>query len=432
MDQSFHKQLDVELNKSELLRTRLTVVILLIVIAIAGINYSLGIGAGIGNEYQESLEMVLLFLGIVLIIELIQWKFLSGKFNTHTGLAIDYNSYIHSFLEISSPTFLILLLSGKFSTPSTALELPIVFAYFLFIILSTLKLNYKLVLFTGFLAAGEFLLISLFLFRKEPAFAKTNQQPEALIAIAKAGLLLLSGIAASFITIQIKDKMSRALDLAENEQRLTKLINQQLSREVAANILATKGNVERKMERLSIMFVDIRNFTKQTEGKSFEEYVHYQNNFFSIIIEAANLYNGTIHQFLGDGCMISFHDSEDGRTSENLSLNAAFAIQNKLSEAIEKENIEPTTIGIGIHSGDVMVGNIGNEERQQYSISGSTVILAARIEQLNKAYQTNLLVSEAIIESVESDLAAQFQSIGKIEIKGWKEKIGIYSQNILA
>ena len=94
-------------------------------------------------------------------------------------------------------------------------------------------------------------------------------------------------------------------------------------------------------------------------------------------------------------------------------VNAAVEIHQQLNNEIEKGNISPTSIGIGIHVGDAVTGNIGTSERQQYSITGSVVILAARIEQLNKDYYSQILVSEDVVHQVNHSLPRETKFIGK-------------------
>ena len=103
---------------------------------------------------------------------------------------------------------------------------------------------------------------------------------------------------------------------------------------------------------------------------------------------------------------------------------ATLQIELVLKEQIQKENIAPTSIGIGIHIGDAVTGNIGTNERQQYSITGSVVILAARIEQLNKEFNSQFLVSGEVIKSIDRSISSEL--MGAVNIKGWSEPVPVY------
>jgi adenylate cyclase len=101
-------------------------------------------------------------------------------------------------------------------------------------------------------------------------------------------------------------------------------------------------------------------------------------------------------------------------------------IKYQLSREIDMGTIPFTNIGIGIHEGDAVTGNIGPAERQQYSITGSVVILAARIEQLNKEYNSQILISENVMRKIEPVNSSTTEFLGKINLKGWNNSIGIY------
>jgi adenylate cyclase len=112
---------------------------------------------------------------------------------------------------------------------------------------------------------------------------------------------------------------------------------------------------------------------------------------------------------------------------DNPSRNAVLAsvrLLQALDEARDRGELRATRIGIGIHSGEVVTGNVGTAECQQYSISGSVVILAARIEQMNKEFNSQLLVSEEVIRS--SGRQEDATCLGAVSLKGWQKPISIF------
>jgi adenylate cyclase len=173
------------------------------------------------------------------------------------------------------------------------------------------------------------------------------------------------------------------------------------------------------------MFIDIRNFTRHVAGKTPSEIVAYQNAFFEIVIATVTRHKGIINQFLGDGCMVTFGAPVALINPALHAVNAAIALHTELNVHIQKGSIAPTNIGIGIHVGDAVTGNIGTMERQQYSITGSVVILAARIEQLNKDYYSEILVSEDVVHQIDS-LPPDSKFLGEVDLKGWHHPLGIY------
>lgn len=174
------------------------------------------------------------------------------------------------------------------------------------------------------------------------------------------------------------------------------------------------------------MFLDIRNFTPFVEHKEPEEVVNYLNSLFGFIIDIVRSHHGIINQFLGDGFMATFGAPLSvGNSSEHAAL-AAQEILNKLKSKIEQGTIPNTRLGIGIHFGEAVTGNIGSESRKQYSITGNVVILASRIEQLNKGFDSQLLISEEVYIQLDHKIKENYSALGPVDVKGREKPISIY------
>jgi len=153
--------------------------------------------------------------------------------------------------------------------------------------------------------------------------------------------------------------------------------------------------------------------------------IKFQNNIFRPFIEIINHHDGVVNQILGDGIMATF--GAPIRNS-NHTRNAFFSgkdILLKLQIIIKSGIIPPTRVGIGLHTGQVITGNIGSDHRKQYSISGSAVIIAARIEQLNKKYDSQFLITKEVYDkvNVNGDI---FEYLGKEHLKGIEQTKEIY------
>ena len=130
--------------------------------------------------------------------------------------------------------------------------------------------------------------------------------------------------------------------------------------------------------------VGFRDFSNFCEGKTPEQINKYQNEVLSFMIDIVKKNRGIVNQILGDGFMATFGAPvEDEKHTVN-AVKAANEIIRQLNFNNEEGKIEKTKIGIGIHCGEVVTGNVGTEDRKQYSVTGNTGILAARLEQLNK------------------------------------------------
>ncbi len=213
--------------------------------------------------------------------------------------------------------------------------------------------------------------------------------------------------------------------LIDAEQKIKRLLGQQVSGEIAETLIAgnqEKVAVERKF--VCIMFLDIRGFTPFAETKEPEEIIQYQNQVFGFMIDVINKYHGNINQFLGDGFMATFGAPKShGNDCEN-AFNAAKEIVKMVNEKSANGSIPTTRIGIGLHAGHVVAGNVGTDLRKQYSITGNTVITAARIEQLNKEFQSQLLISETVHQALNQK-NGQRDEMMEVNIKGRQSPIKI-------
>ncbi len=185
-------------------------------------------------------------------------------------------------------------------------------------------------------------------------------------------------------------------------------------------MLQQERALKSRLMRVSVMFLDIRDFSEFAGSRPVEEVVAYQNAFFRIIIDAVNRNHGVINQFLGDGCMITFGAPLVLDNPCDNAVQAGLQIVEKVNEAVSQEYLPPTRAGMGIHVGDAVTGNIGTDTRQQYSITGNVVILASRIEQLNKDYASQILVSKEVLDYL-SEQPEGFISLGPAHAKGRPE-----------
>lgn len=203
----------------------------------------------------------------------------------------------------------------------------------------------------------------------------------------------------------------------ENKKRAISLFGQQVSKEVALELLSDSFKAGSKKLFACIMFLDIRNFTPYAEGKDPAEIIQYQNDVFGFMIDIISKHHGIINQFLGDGFMATFGAPVSSGNDCQNAVNTAIEIVNSLNLRIEKQQIPETKIGIGLHAGHIVTGNVGTEHRKQYSITGNTVILASRIEQLNKKYNSSILISKEVYEKLD-DKSLVSEQLGKVELKG--------------
>ena len=237
--------------------------------------------------------------------------------------------------------------------------------------------------------------------------------------------MILCGVASGMVARQINKGISSSMKEAERRQKIENLFGQQLSVEVAEKMLENNGMLESKKSNISVMFIDIRNFSIFAASRSPEEIVQYQNSFFTIVINAVSKHKGIVHQFLGDGCMVTFGAPISLDNPSRNAVDAAVTLRRSLQEEVKKGNIADTTIGVGIHCGDAVTGNIGTDTRQQYSVTGNVVIIAARVEKLNKQLHSEILISGSVFNNITA-FPYNSQCMGEIQVKGFEEPITIH------
>ena len=229
---------------------------------------------------------------------------------------------------------------------------------------------------------------------------KTNQRNIAIIASLLAGIAILLVWA-----YRNKRKDNNRLTITQGqlkaaETKIKGLLKQQVSGAVAEVLMTNVDPTAVEQRFVCIMFLDIRDFTVFCEGRKPAEIIAYQNSIFGFIIDIIEEYHGVVNQLLGDGFMATF-GAPISRGNDCLNAyQAANKIIKTLQKKVARKEVIDTRIGIGLHAGYVVTGNVGNEERKQYSITGNTVILAARLEQLNKEYGSTLVFSKEVYDAL--------------------------------
>jgi len=189
-------------------------------------------------------------------------------------------------------------------------------------------------------------------------------------------------------------------ELKVAEQKIKGLLDQQVSGAVAAELLAEKdaGGAKHEQRFVCVLFLDIRNFTPFVESKTPAEIIEYQNNVLGFMMEKIIEHGGIVNTVLGDGFMATFGAPISAGNDCLQAYKAAVEIMQMVREKSRTGQIPPTKIGIGMHAGNVVAGNVGTKTRKQYLVTGNTVIIASRLEQLNKQYGSSLIISKEVVE----------------------------------
>ncbi len=208
--------------------------------------------------------------------------------------------------------------------------------------------------------------------------------------------------------------------------KIRTLFGQHVSREIANELIAKDIEAsESKSYEVTIMFLDIRDFTVFADSRAPKEVANFQNTVFSELINIVRAHKGIVLQILGDGIYAVFGAPLLNETHVVDAVHASYAMLEKTKELSEEGKIPPIRVGIGLHTGKVIAGELGNEYRKLYSLTGSNVIIASRIEQLNKDLKSQFLVSEAIYQTIK-EMGHPVTSHGTIKLKGLAKPVGVY------
>jgi len=247
---------------------------------------------------------------------------------------------------------------------------------------------------------------------RSDAFSQEDFQTFTIIA-AQAGMALANSLAREEISRQDVERAN---------------LSRYLPPQVVDLITSKGGSVELGgvLQPVTVLFADIRGFTPLSEQMDAREVVDLLNDFFGVMTAAIFQSNGTLDKFIGDCVMALFGAPIPSERSPRNALVAAVRMQQqvaRLGEERVQRGLAPIRIGIGLHHGPAVVGNIGSAERMQYTAIGDTVNIAARL--VSRAEPGQILVSEAMYKAAgASDL---FHDLGQVSVKGRDAQVRVYS-----
>lgn len=220
--------------------------------------------------------------------------------------------------------------------------------------------------------------------------------------------------------IRSKDEVN---DLAVAFDRMTaglKALVRTQGADVAQTLMESDlENLGGEKKNVAVLFSDLRNFTKFSEGHTPEEVVEMLNEYFEIMVGCIERNQGRVNKFIGDAIMAMWGAPNSTGNDEVLAVRAALDMRvelAKLNELRLSRGQGPITIGIGIHCGEAVAGTIGSKSRLEYTIIGDTVNQASRLEASTKAFGADLLISEEMSEKVKD--AFILELAGAAEVKG--------------
>jgi adenylate cyclase len=213
--------------------------------------------------------------------------------------------------------------------------------------------------------------------------------------------------------------------LLERDQ-VRSLLGKVVSHKVAEELLSRKIELGGEEREMTILFSDIRGFTSLSEGRAPSAILGMLNTYLSRMSDVVDQHQGVVDKYIGDAVMALFGAPVMANDDAERAVNAALAMEAAmpaLNASFAQAGWPALHIGIGIHTGNAVVGNVGSETRLNYTVLGDNVNLAARLENLCKRYQVGIIVSEATSKHCPQ---IAFREIDRVRVKGKREAVSIY------
>src|SRR6478752_6663133 len=374
----FQHALMQEVMKTELLRINALIATALVLCVIVTIVYFFATEA-IVRVWHGNLTPRYLY-SIIGPFVLFEW-WVHGSIQRHMKRGRDlpmYRRYIGALIETSMPTVALALhIDGMGSVAALGFVAPMI--YFIFIILSTLRLDFWLSTFTGAVAATQLFGMAMFY---HPA---ADADPSIFYHAARSLIVLVCGVLAGAVGHQLRRQFETSIKAATARDRITNLFGQHVSPQVVVDRL---------------------------------------DGAFAILVDILDRHGGIVNKFLGDGFLALFGAPLEAPDPAHRAVAAAREML-EANARVNEATSWPLRIGIGIHLGEVVAGNIGSPRRKEYTVIGDTVNFASRLEALNKDFNSQFLISEAVRDAL-GEACGDAVSLGEVMVRGYEQPMAVW------
>jgi adenylate cyclase len=290
---------------------------------------------------------------------------------------------------------------------------------------ATLRLEPRLCLFAGGTAAAQLLAVMLFFVRPaataEPAFAATG---DIYVTLMKVFFLLTIGGIGWVASRSMRSMLLRLTESAVERERVRGLLGMHVSEQVMEYLLSGRLKDGAERRTITVCFTDIRDFTRLSESRPPEEVLRLLNLYFGRMCDIVAAHGGIVNKFLGDGMLIVFGAPADQSDDAHKALAAAREMVAEVARMRASGEFPDLRIGVGMHRGVAVVGNVGGLQRQEYTAIGDTVNTASRVQDLTKPLGRSLLLTRECLGVLGEE---GFEPLGSHHVKGRVQPLELFS-----
>lgn len=220
----------------------------------------------------------------------------------------------------------------------------------------------------------------------------------------------------------LEARVGACLEKKQLREAIIRTLGKYVPESVAASIVRDEGSLKPKRTTATVLFSDIESFTSIAESMPPEQVFQMLNEYFPAVVEPIMDHGGVVNQFQGDALLVTFNVPIEDPVHADHAVETAAAIQAVVADKTFA-GVQLRT-RVGINTGEVIAGNVGTGSRYNYTVHGDAVNSAARLEQLNKEYETLTIISESTVNLLHGRYP--IKQLGMAPIRGKREGVRIF------
>jgi adenylate cyclase len=316
-----------------------------------------------------------------------------------------WNKYVATGVDVCFLTFIIIALEGNSG--------PLISLYYVLIAHSALRYSPRATLTVTGLSAAGYAVVWYF------SFDNPRLQPvSTYVAVIHILAMCVMGWTVGYVVKKMRGLVLKNLarrELAENALR--RYVSHQVARQILDSPEGSAVMGEGRRTHVAVLISDIRGFTPMSESMEPEALLELLNGYFSRMVDIVFSHDGTLDKFVGDALVVVFNDPYRQPDAEKRAVACAVEMQKEIGNFNREQAAagkKTLGVGIGVHCGTVVAGNVGSESRMDYTVLGDTVNFTSRLQ--GKAPAGAVHVSVAVREKTAADF--KYRSLGLREFKG--------------